>query len=143
MTKIKQSKIPKAKFPWHRECEGWPIIVGEVMCAVLLPLFLMVTDKAIIRLMAFVVFLPVVIHLVMETVASIGLYIILQAKTTPDEFLVYCNLGSNYGKKEMTAAGVDANFINQTDKKLLDIINRHFFFSVADRRVYQYAYDWR
>lgn len=143
MTKTKQSKIPKAKFPWRREWESWPIIVGELMCAVLLPLYVMATDKAIIRLMTFVTFLPVVIYLVMDTVASIGLYIILRVKTTPDEFLVYCNLANKYGKKEMISAGVDVCFINQINTKLSGIIDRHFFFSIADRRVYQYAYDWR
>ena len=135
--KQEQSKIPNAKFPWRREWESWPIIVGELICAVLLPLYVIATDKAIIRLMAFVVFLPVVIHLVMETVASTGLYIILRVKTTPDEFLVYCNFANKYGKKEMMSAGVDVDFINQINTKLSGIIDRHLFFSIADRRVDQ------
>ena len=86
-----------------------------------------------------VVLLPIVIHLLMRAMTFAGLYIILRIKTTPDEFLVYCNLTSNDGKKRMMAAGVNADFIDKTDKKLTDVIERHSFFSIADRRVFQYT----
>lgn len=39
----------------------------------------------------------------------------------------------------MMAAGVNADFIDKTDKKLTDVIERHPFFSIADRRVFQYT----
>ncbi|MFR3345391.1 MAG: hypothetical protein ACLTS6_16170 [Anaerobutyricum sp.] len=83
-----------------------------------------------------VVLLPIVIHLLMRAMTFAGLYIILRIKTTPDEFLVYCNLTSNDGKKRMMAAGVNADFIDKTNKKLTDVIERHPFFSIADRRVF-------
>lgn len=94
---------------------------------------------ALIQMEVCVVLLPIVIHLLMRAMTFAGLYIILRIKTTPDEFLVYCNLTSNDGKKRMMAAGVNADFIDETDKKLTDVIERHSFFSIADRRVFQYT----
>lgn len=139
MTKEKQNNIPKAKYPWVWECESRMLIFGELAIAAFLAYLLTTTNVAIIQLEVCVVLLPVVIHLLMRALTFAGLYILLRIKTTPDEFLVYCNLTNNDGKKRMMAAGVDASFIDETDKKLTDVIERHSFFSIADRRVFQYT----
>lgn len=139
MAKEKQNNIPEARYPWVWECESRTLIFGELVIAVFLAFLLTSTHVAIIQLEVCVVLLPVVIDLLMRAVTFAGLYIILRIKTTPDEFLVYCNLTDNHGKKRMMAAGVDADFIAETDKKLSNIIDRHSFFSIADCRVLQYT----
>ena len=139
MTKEKQNNIPKAKYPWVWECESHTLIFGELAIAAFLAFLLTSAHAALIQMEVCVVLLPIVIHLLMCATTFAGLYIILRIKTTPDEFLVYCNLTSNDGKKKMMAAGVNADFIDETDKKLTDVIERHSFFSIADRRVFQYT----
>ena len=139
MTKEKQNNIPKAKYPWVWECESRTLIFGELAIAAFLAFLLTSAHAALIQMEVCVVLLPIVIHLLMRAMTFAGLYIILRIKTTPDEFLVYCNLTSNDGKKRMMAAGVNADFIDKTDKKLTDVIERHAFLSIADRRVFQYT----
>lgn len=111
MTKEKQNNIPKAKYPWVWECESRTLIFGELAIAAFLAFLLTSAHAALIQMEVCVVLLQIVIHLLMRAMTFAGLYIILRIKTTPDEFLVYCNLTSNDGKKRMMAAGVNADFI--------------------------------
>lgn len=98
MTKEKQNNIPKAKYPWVWECESHTLIFGELAIAAFLAFLLTSAHAALIQMEVCVVLLPIVIHLLMRAMTFAGLYIILRIKTTPDEFLVYCNLTSNDGK---------------------------------------------
>lgn len=118
MTKEKQNNIPKAKYPWVWECESHTLIFGELAIAAFLAFLLTSAHAALIQMEVCVVLLPIVIHLLMRAMTFAGLY---------------------DGKKRMMAAGVNADFIDKTDKKLTDVIERHSFFSIADRRVFQYT----